>query len=173
MKNKIWLVSDTHFFHDKMIEYCNRPKDFNERLWKNLKQIKDDDILIHLGDINIGKDEEVHYHLNGILKCKKILVRGNHDHKSNNWYLEHGWDFVCYTFTDKYYGQKILFSHIPQPDNGYDINIHGHCHNTLRTLEFEPTMNDKQLLIAMENTNYQPVLLKTTIENYVNNKKLK
>lgn len=23
--NKIWFTSDTHFFHDKVVEYCQRP----------------------------------------------------------------------------------------------------------------------------------------------------
>ena len=27
---KQYIITDTHFGHEKMIEYCQRPKDFNE-----------------------------------------------------------------------------------------------------------------------------------------------
>jgi len=169
MDNKVWIITDTHFNHRKMVEYCTRPENFDELIWKRLKIINENDLLIHLGDICIGKDNEVHAHLNGLLRCKKILVKGNHDKNSNNWYLRNGWDFVCNTFSDYYFGKNILFSHIPHKDIGYDINIHGHCHTTPRTKDNNPDMNDKQILLAIENTNYQPVLLNTLISSYIKN----
>jgi calcineurin-like phosphoesterase family protein len=60
---------------------------------------RNDDTVIHLGDICIGNDQEVHDQLFSAGGCfgfkKTILVRGKHDKKSLNWYNEHGWDFVC------------------------------------------------------------------------------
>ena len=77
------------------------------------------------------KDDIVHKFIVDELKCKKILVKGNHDSKSNSWYLEHGWDFVCEEFKDTLYGKNILFSHYPKVWDGvYDLNIHGHFHNS-------------------------------------------
>lgn len=177
-----YLTTDTHFNHTKMIEYCNRPENFEDIIIENiLKVVKDDDILIHLGDICIGKDEENHIFIQS-LKCKKILVKGNHDNKSNQWYLEHGWDFVCDKFYMKFEGKIICFSHTPQKDNGdFDINIHGHFHNALPRLlrgeyvvEGEKERNhhdlsnltDKHKLLALEYTNYKPVELKSFIKNY-------
>lgn len=50
----IYIITDTHFNHSAMIPYCGRPENFDELIWKGLDQLKDDDILIHLGDICIG-----------------------------------------------------------------------------------------------------------------------
>ena len=101
------------------------------------------------------------------LKCKKWLVLGNHDHKSNHWYLNNGWDWVGRQFKWKYGGKYILFSHIPQPDDRwFDINIHGHFHNSdhrKRELELVAIYTNKHYLLAIENINYQPVLLTTIL----------
>ena len=52
-----WVMTDFHFGHKAMIELCGRPINFEDRILKGLKIIKDEDILIFLGDICIGKDE--------------------------------------------------------------------------------------------------------------------
>ncbi len=157
-----WLISDTHFGHDEMVEYCNRPKTFNEYLLASLsKDIGQDDVFIHLGDICIGRDEYWHSQLMDNCKAfKKWLVLGNHDSKSISWYLNHGWDFVSYTINLKMFGKSILFSHRPKADNGYDLNIHGHLHNQGHR-DGEDIRNEKQILIAVENTGYRAVNLKT------------
>ncbi len=64
---KIYITTDTHFDHANMIKYCGRPENFNEIIWKGLEQIKNNDILIHLGDLCIGNDVENHFHLRGLL----------------------------------------------------------------------------------------------------------
>ena len=165
---KIYLITDTHFNHKKLIEY-GRPEDFDDLLYKGLKELPLDCLLIHLGDICIGNDEAVHRHINqatGSL-IKKILVRGNHDKKSNNWYLEHGWDFVCEQFSDTYFGKKILFSHIPVAWDGYyDLNIHGHFHDSdhrRHEKELMAIKNGYQKLLALEYTDYKPILLEKFI----------
>ena len=175
---KIFLISDTHFNHSKMVEYCGRPKDFSEIIKKELlKSISKDDILIHLGDVCFGNDKENNNWFGENLNCRKWLVRGNHDNKSNAWYLENGWDFVCDSFVFKFEGKKILFSHQPLKIADNDFNIHGHFHNALPRLlrgewkvDGEKERNeqdllnltsDKHKLIALEETKYKPVLLKS------------
>ena len=159
---KIYLTTDTHFGHKKLIEY-GRPDNFEELIFKNLKNLPEGCILIHLGDVGLGRDGEMHSKYIEPIKCKKILVRGNHDHKSDNWYLEHGWDFVCRRFESKYFGKNIMFSHIPVKDNNfYDINIHGHFHDSdhhIHEAFILAVKNNKQKLLALEHTNYKPVLL--------------
>ena len=162
-----------------MIEYCNRPKGFEQIILNNLSKTinSNDNLLIHLGDFCIGEDAKWHNIILSSLPCKKWLIRGNHDRKSNNWYFTHGWDFIAEQFLDTYFGKKILFSHTPQKDVGnFDLNIHGHFHNNLHRLlegryviEGEKERNEidlanltpKHKLLAIENTNYQPVLLKS------------
>ncbi len=164
----IWLCSDTYFAHKKILEYENRPKDYEAKIFKGLMTIPENEMLIHLGDVSLGKDEEMMQKYIAPLKCKKTLVLGNHDKKSIDWYLQRGFDSVCYRMTIKAFGYEILFSHPPRPDNGYDLNIHGHCHSQKRLIEFEPTMNDKQWLVNIMDTNYQPIKLKTFIEKKLN-----
>ncbi len=181
MKNRIWITTDTHFGHDKLVEYSGRPENHSELVILGLqKNIDAGDTLIHLGDICIGKDEQWHNVLSNTLPgVKRILVKGNHDGKSNAWYLSHGWDFVCDKFEDTYFGKKIVFSHIPvKDDDEFDLNIHGHFHNNLHRLlqgdyrvEGEKERNmvhlslltPKHKLLAIENTKYQPVLLESFI----------
>jgi calcineurin-like phosphoesterase family protein len=162
---KIWIITDTHFGHNKMIEFCGRPEGFEDLILSNIHRlVQNGDIIIHLGDFCIGSDEKWHQKFLTIANCKTILVRGNHDHKSDSWYIRQGWDMVCETFSNTYFGKNILFSHKPQADNGYDINIHGHFHNSghhLHEAELLSIQNPKQKLLAIENTNLCPVLLET------------
>lgn len=157
---KYMLTTDTHFNHELIKEYCGRPDDFEKRIvngWKNLERSKH--ILIHLGDVAIGKVTEAHERYIIPLDVKKILVRGNHDDKSNNWYLEHGWDWVCESMTFERGGKRILFSHEPKVWDGYwDINIHGHFHNANHRRYEAELKNDLlkgQRLLALELNDYQ------------------
>src|SRR3990167_80141 len=132
---KYWLISDTHFNHIKLQEWSGRSGDWQEQLWQGLKAIPATDILIHLGDICIGNDTEIHEQIKS-LPCRKILVIGNHDHKSYNWYLEHGWDFVCDGLELIYSGYYLWLSHRPRPPIfHYNFNIHGHTHGNLHRSE--------------------------------------
>jgi calcineurin-like phosphoesterase family protein len=166
----IYLITDTHFFHDKMVEFCGRPKNFTEVIGNNLMacDMQKEDIFIHLGDVCMGHDEEAHKSYIQPLKAHKWLVRGNHDKKSTSWYLENGWDFVCDHFYDTFFGKKILFSHYPMAWDGYhDLNIHGHFHNTdhrRHEPQFESLKNGYQKLLAIEYTKYQPVNLEKFIK---------
>lgn len=162
-----------------MIDYCGRPIGFEELLLKELKVVSDHDVLIHLGDFCIGKDEYWHNEFMRTVNGKKWLLRGNHDGKSNSWYLDHDWDFVGEQILDTYFGKKILFSHVPKKDIGeFDLNIHGHFHNSLHRLlegkyvvdgEKERNKEDlavltaKHKLLAVEFTEYKPVLLEKFI----------
>jgi calcineurin-like phosphoesterase family protein len=138
----IWIISDTHFNHAKMVEYCGRPKNFNDILIKKWnKVVTPDDMVIHLGDVILGQNSA----LEGILATlpgRKILCRGNHDHESNIWYMNKGFAFVCDYFvyndlafshapltplpnqTIKQHSKDDVFSHKP-----VRLNIHGHFHN--------------------------------------------
>jgi calcineurin-like phosphoesterase family protein len=164
-----WITTDTHFNHSKMIECCGRPENFEHIILNNLHRcVREDDVLIHLGDICFGKQEFYHTALREV-KGKHWLVRGNHDKNTNAWYLSHGWDMVCENFVLDMYGFRILFSHKPQKDNGYSFNIHGHFHNTdhrKHEPQFIKFENGRQLLIALEYNNYQPQKLETIIRKY-------
>lgn len=162
---KIYLITDTHFNHKKVIEFCNRPLNYEKLLFGSMNNVPEDAVLLHLGDICIGKDTEVHEKYIMPLKCKKWLVRGNHDRKSYSWYYEHGWDVVTDGMVLQVAGKQVLFTHTPRPIATFDLNVHGHFHNSTHRME-DPgktaryTLEDvgeKHKLLAVEYTNYQAV----------------
>lgn len=155
---KIYLISDTHFYHEAVIKFCDRPEDFTEQIIKNLKStLHDDDILIHLGDIIFKRAGSLQQILNQI-PGRKWLVRGNHDQEKINWYLSHGFDFAG----DQIMVNKIIFSHVPIIVPKDYINIHGHLHNTNHRRGVNEAIypeSGKRYLFACEYTDYKPVEL--------------
>jgi calcineurin-like phosphoesterase family protein len=133
---------------------------------------RNDDTVIHLGDICIGNDQEVHDQLFSAGGCfgfkKTILVRGKHDKKSLNWYNEHGWDFVCDQIGLEFHGLDILLSHRPMPPDTwrYRYNIHGHTHGNMHRAEEYAGWYDTSfhIDISPEIVGYQPVRLDTLMK---------
>jgi calcineurin-like phosphoesterase family protein len=90
-----WIITDTHFGHDNIIKYCGRPPEYSKMILKNISDtVNQGEVLVHLGDFCIGNDVYWHGEFMRQSHCKKWLIRGNHDSKTNGWYLDHGWDFV-------------------------------------------------------------------------------
>ena len=161
-----WLISDTHFGHDSMIKYENRPVDHNEIMVNNWNKIvKDEDLVIHCGDLFFGKGVQYVKQLKGNI----VLVRGNHDKKSINWYMNNGIKFVCDEFTLNAYGKKMIFSHKPITTlhEKYDLNIHGHFHSiTHHDMSSIPNYesDDRYSLFTIEAEDYTPIKLKKFVE---------
>lgn len=166
---KIWIMSDTHFGHDNIIAFTGRPENHEQLMIDALYAIPKEDCLFHLGDVCLAQGEFVNNMLIGSLKCRKILVIGNHDEKSWSWYMEHGWDFACDAFKLDYAGKHILFSHKPQPWDGlWEINVHGHLHNLGflgdRSKTQVSEMKKWHRLYAPELMDYKPVELAQFIQ---------
>lgn len=163
---KYWIITDTHFGHTKLREF-GRPANFDSVILQNIfTLVNSDDVLIHLGDFCIGDDMAWHVKFMSCAPSKKWLIKGNHDKKSNTWYLNNGWNFVGDWMGLEMFGKKIFFSHKPMMDVGYDINIHGHFHNSQHhTDEFKEILTEKHKLLALEKTDYKPVLLEQFINS--------
>lgn len=162
--SKAYLISDTHFFHDRIIEFCYRPTNFAELIinqWKST--VHDEDIVYHLGDVLFGNQEQ----LSNILKAlpgTKILIRGNHDRShSNNWFIKAGFSAVL----EKAQVGNILLSHMPSRLSEEDIqegiiNVHGHFH-VAPPDRWEGRLKERitpnHFLLAIEKVKYKPVLL--------------
>ena len=124
----IWLTTDTHFGHSMLVDEGLRPPNFQQRIFDGLhRNAQKGDLLIHLGDVGFNTPTPLIDEWNSI-PSKKILCRGNHDHQSLGWYLEHMFDAVVDSFTLNRFGITWLFSHIPTP-NTPNTNIHGHFHD--------------------------------------------
>jgi calcineurin-like phosphoesterase family protein len=150
---KTWIVTDTHFNHKAMVLNGWRPADYEARLMKNWSHlVAEQDKVIHLGDVIIGMNGT----LKDLLDClpgRKYLVRGNHDHESDDWYMSHGFDFACQGLV---YG-GVYFSHAPSftLPFGTDLNVHGHLHDMKHRGDNIPAHCK---LLSMEFTDYCPVL---------------
>jgi len=164
-KTKYWVIADTHFGHDKMLTLAGRPDNFEGKIINScIRLIKETDVLIHLGDFCIGRDKFWNEWFTRNIKCKKWLIRGNHDRQTDTWYLNHGWDFVGDSVTLNRYGHTILLTHKPVDslDAEFGINVHGHLHGDDHRhddCDFDPYWNK---LIAMEHE-YRPFDLRKVV----------
>lgn len=160
-----WLISDTHFNHERLTEWGGRSGDWQDQFYKGLSGLETSgDVLIHLGDVCIGNDEEVHRQMMMQIPSyiKKILVLGNHDKKSKQWYSQHGWDFVCDGLEMVYNGHYLHLTHRPaRPQGNTTWNIHGHTHGNLhRSEEYLEYYSDKYHIdISPEVVGYKPIRL--------------
>jgi calcineurin-like phosphoesterase family protein len=167
----IYLISDTHFNHKNVIAYENRPFPtadlMNDTMIKNWNSIvKDDDIVIHLGDVALGKETSLKYIIPS-LKGRKILIKGNHDGKSKQFYYDCGFEEVVHTKFLEYKGQIIFLSHEPSSRPGdkkekYDLHCYGHVHSKYQ--DELPTIARNGACLCVERWGYKPVSLDEIIE---------
>lgn len=163
-----WLISDTHFNHLRLEEWGKRSGLWQESIWNGLEKIPETDTLIHLGDICIGQDIQIHNRLVDIVKCRKVLVKGNHDKRSTNWYYEHGWNFVCDGIEMIYMGHYLHLTHRPaRPQGNNTFNIHGHTHGNLHRSEEYVDFYTKEyhIDISPELIGFKPIRLDSLLKN--------
>jgi len=158
----IYVIADTHFFHDNIIDYCKRPFKDSTQMNKTLitnwnSTVQKEDLVIVLGDIAFSRSAPQLAEILKSLNGTKVLVRGNHDKRSRHWYLTNGFVFVCDSFTFN----DIIFTHKPVSLDilvKFTLNIHGHIH--------EKTMKDRRYVnVGAEQVKYTPILLQKVIDN--------
>jgi len=166
MAKDFWIVSDTHFGHDNIIKYCDRPYQSSEEMdWDMVEKwnsvVKDGDHVYHLGDVYMGNKkngyiQNVLSKLNG----RKRLILGNHDN---------GKDQILQNFFQKidvwrmFSEFGLLLTHVPVHESALYrgvtgnekspkklLNIHGHIHNN-------PSPTKDHLCVCVEQINYTPV----------------
>jgi len=84
-----WFISDTHFNHNNIIRFAERPfrnwKQMNETLMENWnRRVRPGDLVYHLGDFGFTNREleDTEWSLDNIfrqLNGTKVLIKGNHD----------------------------------------------------------------------------------------------
>lgn len=83
-KDKIFFTSDTHFYHNNIIKYCDRPfsnvSEMNQKLIENWNSVvPKDGVVFHLGDVSLtAKEGNLHDTLSK-LNGTKYLIVGNHE----------------------------------------------------------------------------------------------
>jgi len=160
MSRDIWVISDTHFNHENIIGYCNRPftssKEMDEQMIENWNSVvKDGDIVYHLGDVYFGVDGRDSL---SKLKGRKRLILGNHDDGKDQ-FLQKSFGKINVWRMFPEFG--LLLTHVPvhestlerweNPTTKYDlINIHGHIHEKVAPSKLHRN-------VSVEQTNYTPV----------------
>jgi calcineurin-like phosphoesterase family protein len=169
MTDRTFVVSDTHFYHENIIKYCDRPYanmfEMNEDLiakWN--AAVGKDDIVWHLGDFCFGSKDhikEIVPRLNGRIN----LVLGNHDHHKIAFYYECGFNRV--------YDHPVvisnffILSHEPLQwvkDGDVYANIYGHVHQQKMYRDF----TSNTFCACAERIGYAPIRWTEMIEKMKN-----
>lgn len=157
ISNRTWIIADTHFGHTKVIQMCGRPFQTLEEMETTLianwnKKIKDGHDVIIAGDFSLSSKENcerICKQLNG----NKLLIKGNHDTHSNQYYRDCGFaDVSKYPIVLE---EFWIVSHEPMfmTNSLPYFNIHGHVHNN-------PMFNSISTVnycVSVERTEYKPV----------------
>jgi calcineurin-like phosphoesterase family protein len=153
---KVFVISDTHLHHDKMVELCDRPENHTQLILENWRStVTHWDMTLHLGDVT-WDSKTLKLDLSGI-PGKKVLVRGNHDEKSNQFYMNCGFDFVCSRFD----WPAVICTHEPMRPKDIPLgklNLCGHLHNN-NPKDFGYDLKKQHRLFVLENLGYKPIEL--------------
>jgi calcineurin-like phosphoesterase family protein len=154
-----WIISDTHFFHQKIKEYADRPENWQSLIIQNWNdKIKYGDLVLHLGDFSLATREQNTF-LAEILNGQVYLLHGNHDHTKESYYARLG---ITLLKPDKFYlkYKNILFSHRPiKVLPNFHYNLHGHIHQL-------NSFDEWHINCSVEKMDYQPIRLSELIEKY-------
>lgn len=172
--SKLFLTSDSHWGHDRIIEFCKRPfknvEEMNYRMienWNN--KVPYDGIVFHLGDFAWGGYnfwKTIRDQLNG----KIILIKGNHDEKNlNDTGAKELFEDVRYQMKIRVEGRAVYLNHYPflcysgtyRDAKALVYQAFGHVHSgpNSKGLDSErlnvlfPTQYD----VGVDNNNYEPI----------------
>lgn len=162
----VFVVSDTHLKHRRIIEYCHRPfnsvGEMNECLIHNWNQtVSPTDTVYHLGDFGFGDLSEFRGRLNGEIH----LIQGNHDSSTT-------WNSFNFASRQKqliinHNDLRILLVHYPlhtaefasqRPNlNNWDICLYGHVHHLHQGWQTDQLKWYRNCSVEVQN--YAPMLL--------------
>jgi calcineurin-like phosphoesterase family protein len=153
-----WFISDTHFFHENIIQFCGRPfanaELMNEALVANWNSVVGpNDYVYHLGDVACGYSSFTNRELSELLHSlngRKRLIVGNHDPIKSTVIQN------CFEKIELWKGFKehnFTASHMPLREGGFRdgaFNVHGHIHNNVID-------DPKYINVSVEQINYKPI----------------
>ena len=131
----IWFTSDTHFGHENVLKFTDRPwetiQQMNSVIVANINaRVGMNDELYILGDFSFKMTAQDAYGLRKKITCKKVhLVPGNHDKDWTQPAVSRAFITeppICVLKID---GQKIVMSHFPMAD--WQCMSHGSWHLTV------------------------------------------
>lgn len=178
----VWLVSDTHFGHEKTCTVFKREDgsplrpfssaeemdEFMVKAWN--ERVKPNDKVYHLGDVVINrKFLSVLSRLNG----DKVLIRGNHDIFKLEDYTQYFRDVRGYHVMN-----GLILSHVPVHHDSlarFGANIHGHLHanRVMKACGIDAKTGDilygneidpRYHCVCVEHTDFAPILFEDVLK---------
>ena len=161
-----FVIADTHFGHNNIIGYENRPfRDVREmdnsliEMWNSI--VGDDDLVYMLGDFTLSRNKEIIANLVSKLNGRKILIMGNHDTRRPKDYVECGFEVA--TRKPMMVEPGVILMHEPFEDKfliakNY-IYFFGHVHAN------HSLMDDYKncMCVSVERIDYRPIDLDVCI----------
>ena len=172
----VFLVSDTHFGHEKTCTVFKRADGTPLRPFANAEEmneimiqrwnerVRPNDKVYHLGDVVINrKFLSVLDRLNG----DKVLIKGNHDIFKMEDYYPRFRDIRGYHVMN-----GMILSHVPVHPGSlerFGCNIHGHLHANRVMWEdpmnaFESSIDPRYFNVSVECIDYAPILFEDAIK---------
>ena len=171
--NHIYFTSDTHFGHENIIKFCNRPfknaQEMDEALIKNWNSvIKPEDTIFHLGDFAFGGSKlwnNIMYQLNG----HKILIMGNHDVRNFREGYIQNFEYIGDQLFISIDNRKVYLNHYPflcyggsyRTSKAATYQLFGHVHSgpISSGLDKERLINlfPYQYDVGVDNNNFTPI----------------
>ena len=176
-KVREFVLSDTHFGHSSIIEYCQRPfatiEEHDATIIKNINSIvRKHDKLWFLGDFSLKSNQEYLKDIVNRLECKRLyLILGNHDNRQGDWHKRY--TNIGFEWVSKYpiiFRNFFILSHEPLflaterrkegiiNGKGLEVSnapffhcIHGHIH------QLEYTDKKHYTNVSVEKTDYKPI----------------
>lgn len=172
MGKDIWLISDTHFGHESILNFrdggpegplirgslFNTVEEMDEHMidqWN--KTVKPGDKVYHLGDLFFGDKERFLKNFKRLKGTKRLIV-GNHDDIKWIAQKELFQKIMMWRMFPEF---GLLLTHVPIHDTvifegrfrnfpDSPLNVHGHIHQN-------PSPSDKHKCVCVEQIDYTPI----------------
>lgn len=136
MQERLFVIADTHFCHENVLKYNNRP-------WKNVLEMND--ALIENWNKKVGKKDRViivgdfawdrHGYFLNVLNGKKELVLGSHDKMPKKYLDSFSGVYMIKYFT--YKGRDFVATHccprVWEKSHYGSVCLYAHSHGRLNT----------------------------------------
>lgn len=163
----IWITSDTHYGHINITGpdisvWKSGYRDFKTVSEMNMalveainNNVKEDDILYHLGDWSFGGVHNIFYFRKSIICNNVHLIKGNHDQHIKNKIIKFNDSFfnpldlfssVQNTLEIEYNKSYLFMNHYPHlswhKSGSGSIMLHGHTHGTYNDINKDTNRMD-------------------------------
>jgi calcineurin-like phosphoesterase family protein len=187
-RRKLYLTSDEHYSHKKILQYQKRPfaslQEMNQELvLRHNSVVKENDVVIHVGDFSFGKAQ--HFYRTAMsLNGTHFFMDGSHDWSLRDFFagkedpalpsvIQPGWETKLFLlpklFEFTFRGEKIVLCHYAMQkwwaSHYGSYHFYGHSHGK----ESNRLPNSRD--IGVDTTNFYPILIEDAINSVKTEKK--